>query len=128
VARGTASRSTRAAQPIERTNSRMRALGAIGVPVGTGRQHAVPRNDSRLAADYSAAVGKITQTTPCFKPHRDPTAPVILLFTVMVRSVHLRMQGHEARSHADVTDRDRDESSRRVIIAWVRTNPQTHAR
>ena len=50
---------------------------------------------------------------------------VILLFTVMVRSVLRRMQGHETRSHADLTDRDRDESSRREIGAWVRTNPQT---
>ena len=53
---------------------------------------------------------------------------VILLFTVVVRSVLLDVQGHEARSHADLTDRDRDESSRRAISAWVRTNPQTQVR
>ena len=52
----------------------------------------------------------------------------MLLITVMVRSVLLHLQGHEARSHADLTDRDRDESSRRAISAWVRTNPQTQVR
>ena len=46
----------------------------------------------------------------------------------MVRSVLRDLQGHETRFHADVTDRDRDESSRRAIGAWVRTNPQTQAR
>ena len=46
----------------------------------------------------------------------------------MVRSVLLHVQGHETRSHADLTDRDRDESSRRAISAWVRTNPQTQVR
>jgi len=46
----------------------------------------------------------------------------------MVRSMLLHLQGHEARSHADLTDRDRDESSRRAISAWVRTNPQTQVR
>jgi hypothetical protein len=30
--------------------------------------------------------------------------------------------------HADLTDRDREESSRRAISAWVRTNPQTQVR
>jgi hypothetical protein len=53
---------------------------------------------------------------------------VILLFTAMVPSVLLLVQGHETRSHADLTDRDRDESSRRAISAWVRTNPQTQVR
>ena len=53
---------------------------------------------------------------------------VILQFRVMVRSVLRVVQGHETRSHADVTDRDRDESSRRAISAWVRTNPQTQVR
>jgi hypothetical protein len=53
---------------------------------------------------------------------------VILLFTVMVRSVLRHVQGHEAPSHPDLTDRDRDESSRRAISAWVRTNPQTQVR
>jgi hypothetical protein len=50
---------------------------------------------------------------------------VILQFGVMVRSVLSVVQGHETRSRADLTDRDRDESSRRAISAWVRTNPQT---
>jgi hypothetical protein len=53
---------------------------------------------------------------------------VMLLITVMVRSVLLHLQGLGARSHADLTDRDRDESSRRAISAWVRTNPQTQVR
>jgi hypothetical protein len=53
---------------------------------------------------------------------------VILRFTAMVRSVLLHVQGHETRSHADLTDRDRDESSRRAISARVRTNPQTQDR
>ena len=53
---------------------------------------------------------------------------VILRFEVMVRSVLRVVQGHETRSHADLTDRDRDESSRRAISAWVRTNPQTQVR
>ena len=44
---------------------------------------------------------------------------------VMVRSVLRVVQGHETHAHADLTDRDRDESSRRAISAWVRTNPQT---
>jgi hypothetical protein len=52
----------------------------------------------------------------------------ILPITAMVRSVLLRVQGHETRFHADLTDRDRDESSRRAIRAWVRTNPQTQVR
>ena len=48
--------------------------------------------------------------------------------SAMVRSVLRDLQGHETRFHADVTDRDRDESSRRAISAWVRTNPQTQVR
>jgi hypothetical protein len=52
----------------------------------------------------------------------------ILPITAMVRSVLLWVQGHETRFHADPTDRDRDESSRRGISAWVRTNPQTQVR
>jgi hypothetical protein len=52
----------------------------------------------------------------------------IVRITAMVRSVLLRVQGHEIGSHADLTDRDRDESSRRATSAWVRTNPQTQVR
>ena len=33
-------------------------------------------------------------------------------------------RGTGTRSHADVTDRDRDESSKRRRSAWVRANPQ----
>jgi hypothetical protein len=40
---------------------------------------------------------------------------VILLFTAMFRYVLLDIQGHETRSLADLTDRDRDESSRRAM-------------
>ena len=53
---------------------------------------------------------------------------LILLCRVVVRSVLGLAQGHESRSHSDLTDRDRDASSRRAISAWVRTNPQTHVR
>jgi hypothetical protein len=97
------------------------------VPGCTGRQRARRRDGGRLAADYSAAAWKISQTTACLKPIGHHGA-VIVPFTVMVRSVLLHVQGHEARSHADLTDRDRDESSRRAISAWVRTNPQTQVR
>jgi hypothetical protein len=54
--------------------------------------------------------------------------PRILRFSRMVRSVLFVLQGHETRSQTDVTDRDRDESSRRAICVWVRTNPQTQVR
>jgi len=35
-------------------------------------------------------------------------------------------RGTRPHSYADLTDRDRDESSRRAVCVWVRTNPQTH--
>jgi hypothetical protein len=97
------------------------------VPEYTGRQRALPRNGGRLAADYSASAGKITPAAARLKPHSTHAA-VSLLSTAMVRSVLLHVQGHETRSHADLTDRDRDESSRRAISARVRTNPQTQVR
>ena len=86
-----------------------------------------PETTARPAADYSAAAGKIAQRTRVSRRSVIHGA-VILLITVMVRSMLLHLQGHEARSHADLTDRDRDESSRRAISAWVRTNPQTQVR
>jgi hypothetical protein len=85
------------------------------------------RNDGRLAADYSAAARKITRRQLVSSRIGDRGAG-ILLITAMVRFVLLRVQGHETRSYADLTDRDRDESSRRAISVWVRTNPQTQVR
>ena len=46
----------------------------------------------------------------------------------MVCSVLYVAPGHDDPLPCDLTDRDRDESSRRAISAWVRMNPQTQAR
>ena len=107
---------------------RMQHLGAIGVPECTGRQRAPPSNRRPTGCglfrsrreDYAG--GSSSQAASV------TAGAGILLFTAMVRSVLLHVQGHETRSHADLTDRDRDESSRRAISAWVRTNPQTQVR
>ena len=80
------------------------------------RMRTIPLEAARLRARavFSAPdVGMVTMIIP---------------LRVMVRSVLRDVQGHETRFHADVTDRDRDESSRRAISAWVRTNPQTQVR
>ena len=69
-------------------------------------------NDGPPAGDYSAAPRKIAQRSARLEASAMHGAG-ILLIAVMVRSVLLHLQGHEARSHADLTDRDRDESSRR---------------
>jgi hypothetical protein len=98
------------------------------VPGCSGRQRPrLSQNGGGLAAKYSAAAGKITQTAPVSSrvvAHRGPDSPIRL----MVRSVLCVVQGYETRSHSDLTDRDRDESSRRERSVWVRTNPQTQVR
>ena len=78
------------------------------------------------AADYSAANGKNTQEKPIFLVGR-VESPVILQIQRDGLLCASTVQGHETRSHADLTDRDRDESSRR-IYAWVRMDPQTQVR
>ena len=85
---------------------------------------ASPRNDGRLAADYSPAVGKNTQTTTV-RPRPANHDTVILKVGVMVRSVLYVLQGHGIRSHSD---RDGSGSRARGKTAWVRTNPQTPVR
>jgi len=82
-------------------------------PAGSGLFHSLPEDSADATVSEAARVKH---------------GAVMLLITVMVRSMLLHLQGHEARSHADLTDRDRDESSRRAIGAWVRTNPQTQVR
>ena len=85
------------------------------------------RPQGQLAADYSAATGKNTQPAINLPQHR-VTWQCDRPIQVMVHSVLLPAWGHETHFHPDVTDRDRDESSRRAISTWVRTNPQTHGR
>jgi len=82
---------------------------------------------ANVGVDYFAVGRKITQTTTGLsRRHRSPLA-AILPFTVMVRSVLDCGVGARHPLPCGVADRDRDESSRRGISAWVRTNPQTHA-
>ena len=97
------------------------------MPACTGRRPAAPRNGGRITANYFAAARKIAQAT-LVQAASATHGALILLVMLMVRSVLLHVQGHEARFHADPTDRDRDESSRRAISAWVRTNPLTQVR
>ena len=97
------------------------------MPVCTGQQPALFRNSGRRGcglfrsrredhADDGVRPGRVTPW------HHDSRT------RVMARSVLRVVQGHDTCSHADVTDRDRDESSRRARGAWVRTNPQTQVR
>jgi hypothetical protein len=79
------------------------------------------------AADYSAAAGKNTQTTRV-SSRIGNSGTAIFQSNPMVRSVLVWGAGARDALPSDVTDRDRDESSRRAISAWVRTNPQTQVR
>ena len=92
-----------------------------------GSAPASPRNDADSAADYSAAAGKITQTTQS-SSRLGPRRAVILRFSGDGPFCASCGAGARGPLHADLTDRDRDESSRRAISAWVRTNPQTQVR
>ena len=103
------------------------ALGAIAVPVCAGPHQALARRRRPTGCGLFRS-----RAEDCAEDAVSSASvmhgAVMLLITVMVRSMLLHVQGHEARSHADLTDRDRDESSRRAIGAWVRTNPQTQVR
>jgi hypothetical protein len=105
----------------------MRAFGAIGVPECAARQRAPPETTADWPRTIPQPPGRLRRRQLVSSRIGDGVAG-ILLITAMVRSVLLRVQGHETRSYADLTDRDRDESSRRAISAWVRTNPQTQVR
>ena len=83
---------------------------------------------ARRTVEYSAAAPGDRAGMPGLGRAGKATTPLILHFRLMVCSVLVAVQGHDTGSHADVTDRDRDESSRRAVSAWVRMSPLTHVR
>ena len=97
-------------------------------PCAPGHARHSPGDDGRAGCGLFHGLREDSADASVSGPAWVKHGGVMLLITVMVRSMLLHLQGHEARSHADLTDRDRDESSRRAIGAWVRTNPQTQVR
>ena len=116
----------RAALPGVRHNQRVATvIGRIPDPGPRIPALFRPPAGGEPGADYFAAGGKITRTASGLRPcrsHGDPDSRIHRDGPVCA----LSCAGARQPLPCGREDRDRDESSRRGISAWVRTNPQTH--